>query len=491
MVAQTRTSLHSHEESFGKFIGDAKAAEAAHQGEMAAHFRGLQAKIEGALAEQKAEASQLDTQLMQSLDGNAASIQAALGSALQQMMADTKSLMQGHLAQASRKAQGTSDLVVQGLHEEEQKWAGFVQRQDSLREAASATSTGYGASTAKSLDAVVDRKRSAEVLVSGVSDTVGEKRTKLDDTASALVSSIDSAVAEAKKKAKGTAHSAAALLGDVNRASEGMQAGASSSIDSFQAFLGDQGYAVSGGVTAHFAALGSSLHAAKRGVSAISGDAGQYCEALLSDAPVASGNTPAKQTAFAPLTDLETLATREHGLIRKESLAGSWAGVGTATATATAAVEVAPAAEAEEAGVAAMATDGGSGNEIESTDSGSTTSATDMDVECKQEEETAPEEGVKHQPEQAEAETETEGDSSRDRRGSRSSSVTAADKGHEEAATEDVENQANAPPPAPVGRGRASSRAGTGASSSKTAAKSGLRAPSASSRARSQSRTRL
>ena len=87
-----------------------------------------------------------------------------LGEALAHLVSDTKSLLKGHLEEASLRAQGTSDLVVNGLHEDEAKWSRFVEGQDNLRAGALTSSRNFAASASGDMDSISDRKRRAETL---------------------------------------------------------------------------------------------------------------------------------------------------------------------------------------------------------------------------------------------------------------------------------------------------------------------------------------
>jgi hypothetical protein len=323
-----------------------------------------------------------------------------------------------------------------------------------------------------------------------VSGAVGEKRARLEETTAEVVASVDSAVSRAKEQASSTATSAASLLGDVKKASEDMQAGASSSIDSFQRFLGDQGDSVSNGVTAHFTALGASLQAAKKGVSGISGVSDEYRSALLADPPVRSGSTPEKQTDFPALVDLGSLATREHGVIRQESLDGTWAASRAGTSQdgeeahlsteSTRSVEdlMKVQDEQEHAAVAEASGEDASTSASMETEGQRESSALEDATDAALATKAAEEEKEEREMGSFHAHRTSSGSSTKN---------VVIDGGKEAVATENEENLVNAPPPAPAGasRGRASSRAGA----SGKAAKSGLRAPA--SRARSQSRTRL
>jgi kinesin family protein 11 len=165
VVTQTREHLRAHEASLEKFMNDAAAAEAVHRADKARHFQSLQENIRLALVEQKAEASKLDAQLVSSLESRTSSIQATLGEALAHLVSDTKSLLKGHLEEASLRAQGTSDLVVNGLHEDEAKWSRFVEGQDNLRAGALTSSRNFAASASGDMDSISDRKRRAETLI--------------------------------------------------------------------------------------------------------------------------------------------------------------------------------------------------------------------------------------------------------------------------------------------------------------------------------------
>jgi hypothetical protein len=254
---------------------------------------------------------------------------------------------------------------------------------------------------------------------------------------------VDAAVEGAKLTASSTAQSASTLLADIKRATGGMEAASSSSIEDFSSFLNGQGDSISEGVSSHFADLGTYLAGAKDSMGGISTGAAQFSSALEADPIVTSGNTPAKVAKYCALTDLTTLATRDHDIIRSESRTGAWV-----TSTSEV-VEQAPAAATE-------------GEMVEKNES----------CDLAQEIDAPAVEAVPEETTTATMEVEPSAPAISSRRSSKSSSAPSEEPVVEEADSENVANAAFAP------RGRA--RSGLTKPSS-------MKAPSA--RARSSSRS--
>jgi hypothetical protein len=144
---------------------------------------------------------------------------------------------------------------------------------------------------------------------------VGTKRKFLDSTVTDLCSEVATAIEQGVTVVDSTSATASKVLSDVSAASQAMNASASGAMDSFTAFMDEEGEALSSGLKEHFSMVASHAGAQSSGLAELLNEAGAHLEAMQACKVEPTGSTPRKTreaTFEGPFK-----RTRSHAAIRE------------------------------------------------------------------------------------------------------------------------------------------------------------------------------
>ena len=163
------------------------------------------------------------------------------------------------------------------------------------------------------------QRETADNTLSTVSGMVGAKRKYLDVTVTELCAHVDAAIEQGVTVVDATSATANKVLSDVSSASQAMNATASGAMDTFTAFMDQEGEALRSGLQDHFNTVSAHAQAQNGDLVALKKAAGIHSETMEGHRLPSSGRTPQK---VAPVSfEGPFKRTRSHGVIRSEAKA--------------------------------------------------------------------------------------------------------------------------------------------------------------------------
>ena len=164
---------------------------------------------------------------------------------------------------------------------------------------------------------VAEQRATADSTLSTVSGMVGTKRKYLDETVTELCAHVDEAIAQGVTVVENTSVTANKVLSDVSQASQAMNSTASSAMDTFTAFMDQEGEALCSGLQSHFDTVAAHAQVQTQDLSALQKAAGIHNETMEGQRLASTGRTPQK---VAPVSfEGPFKRTRSHGIIRTEA----------------------------------------------------------------------------------------------------------------------------------------------------------------------------
>lgn len=178
-------------------------------------------------------------------------------------------------------------------------------------------SKALGSTTTTSINELLENKNSIESMVSGINNTVGDKRKILDDTVSTLVDKVNIAIADGCAVVHDISEVASSTLKDVVTATEAMNTSSTQAVESFVTFMDNEGETVCSKLGECFSKLENDLSNERSRVNGIDSSVKGYTEAMDGMTLKPTGQTPKKQV-FSDNVLIKLSSTRSHDVIRTE-----------------------------------------------------------------------------------------------------------------------------------------------------------------------------
>jgi hypothetical protein len=154
-------------------------------------------------------------------------------------------------------------------------------------------------------------------MVSVINNTVGDKRKILDETVNTLVDKVNTAILDGCSVVHDISDVASSTLKDVVAATETMNSSSSQAVESFVAFMDNEGENVCSKLGECFSKLENDLSNERSRVNDIDNTIKNYTESMDGMTLKPTGQTPKKQ-AFSDKVLNKLSSTRSHDIIRTE-----------------------------------------------------------------------------------------------------------------------------------------------------------------------------